>query len=977
MQMMRSAIPHRGHRVRPPDFEQGSFALRGRLPSRQLPRDSPMQKDPPLTARFLPWIIAGLALVVYAVTVSHWVTIQSLTVVAQVAGWDGNLPANAPLLYLVTRPFLVLPDRFIPIAGNLFTALLAAATVWTLVRTIQLFPQDRTHPQRIRGFSDGRPLDLPLAWVPPVLAAGTFALQLTTWEHATSLSGEMFNALLFATVARCLFEYRASRNERWLDAYALLIGLGIPQNWAMLGFLPLFITAFFWIGGWEFIQLRRILRLAGIGAAGLLLYLLLPAIGAGSGGLPEGFGSALWAVVATQKDYLLNLPKSRFVMLAAVMILPLAVAGVRWTSPRGSGIERLLTFGTVTLLQFAWVGMNLWMAFDGVFSPRTLVTVAGEYGALPLLTFHICAALAVGYFAGYFIVLGSVTPDQQWSRADLARGPISKILCWLMVAAAVAMPPALAIRNWPAIQVQNGPILEELAAALVEPLPNRPAMIVSDDEVLNSLLGAQLRRMPDNPGHLVVNARRAPELAYRRNLVKIHGAQWPELAPLATARENVGGIFLHALVQSALTNLAYSVTPSTSFLTELNHLRPAGAIFAFQTYKGGEVAAPRLNDAEAAAVIETWTRMRPQLERVMTATTNHSAPAARYAASFWARSINTGGVALQRAGKLEPASQLFALAHQVDPDNVAVTVNTAVNERLRNRQAIDVAVRKPIEPYGVGIVEFYGAIDEPRFLEQFGNAVLTLGDPLVRAAANAFLRARELDPESLEAAIGYARSCLAANEPSFALAAHAEAAGLARRIPPTPAQFSHLHRVLANAHLLAGKIDEAEKVLIAALGEQSDDIPMLDQLTFLYVQSNRPEKAIPIVDRLLALKPGDDALLQRKGYLLLQSGQFAPAVAALDEVLKRRPEDRDSRINRATALMLAGQLDKAQSDFEKVLDDDSNALDAHVGLTEVALRQNRKPDAIRHIEKAISKTEPNSSAHSNLTARLGAIKAMP
>ena len=928
-------------------------------------------------ARFLPWILSGAALVVYLITVSNWVTIQSLTVLAQVAGWDGNIPSNAPLLYLVTRPLARLPDRILPLAGNLFTALLAAATVWTIVRTIQLFPQDRTHPQRIRGFADGRPLDLPLAWAPPLLAAGTFALQLTVWEHATSLSGEMLNALLFATVARCLFEFRASRNEQWLNAYALLIGLGIPQNWAMLGFLPLFITAFFWIGGWDFIQLQRILRLAAIGAAGLLLYFVLPIFGAGRGGLPDDFGGALWAVFATQKDYLLNLPKSRFIMLAAVMILPLAVGGIRWASPRGSGIERIATFGAVTLLQFAWIAMNLWMAFDGVFSPRKLITDAAEYGALPLLTFHVCAALAVGYFAGYFIVLGSVTPDRQWSRADLAGGPVSKLLGWLVVAAAVATPPALAFRNWPSIQVQNGPILADLASALVDPLPPHPAVIVSDDEVLNSLLGAQLRRMPKNPGHLVVNTKRAPDIAYRRNLVKSHVTLWPELAPLASATENVGGIFLQILTSSALTNLAFSVTPSTSFLTELNYLRPAGAIFAFQTYKSGQVATPNLSDPECQAVIETWSRNRPQLDRVIDATLNHSSPAARYAAAFWSRAINAGAVSLQRAGKPIPARDLLALALKIDPDNAAVTVNLAVNQLLIDRKPIDPATRKPIEAYGVGITEFYGPIDEPRFLEQFGNAVLTLGDPLVRAAANAFHRARELDPESLEAAIGYARACLAANEPSLTLSAHAAAATLALRVKPSPAQFSHLHRVHANAELLAGKLDQAEQVLLAALRDQPDDIPMLDQLTFLYVQSNRPEKALPIIDRLLTLRPQDEPLLQRKGYLLLQSRQFDLAVATLDEVVRRRPDDHDSRINRGTALMLAGQLDKARADFEQVLDRDSKALDAHVGLTEVSLRQNRKPDAIRHIEKAIASVPPNSDAHSNLTARLTAIKAMP
>ena len=64
--------------------------------------------------RTLPWLIAGGALVVYLVTLNHWVTLASLPVVAKVTGWDWTSIQAAPLLFLVTYPFRFLPAAWQP-----------------------------------------------------------------------------------------------------------------------------------------------------------------------------------------------------------------------------------------------------------------------------------------------------------------------------------------------------------------------------------------------------------------------------------------------------------------------------------------------------------------------------------------------------------------------------------------------------------------------------------------------------------------------------------------------------------------------------------------------------------------------------------------------------------------------------------------------------------------------------------------------
>lgn len=939
-----------------------------------------MQEQPRTASslgRLLPWIVSAAALAVYLATVSRWLTVQSLTVVSQVGGWDDNFPANAPVLYLLTRPLTWLPAGLLPIAGNLFTTLLAAASIWNLARTVQLFPQDRTHPQRIRGFSDGRCLDNRFAWIPPVFAAAFFGFQLTAWEHATALSGEMLNLLLFSTAARALMEYRQSRNQRWLDAMALVVGIGITNDWAMVGFLPAFIGACLWIGGWEELRVQRVLRLLLIGMAGLVLYLVTPMLGAGRGGLPESFWEALWALLTTQKNILVGIPKAVFLMLAAIMILPLAIAGFRWSSPRGSGIERMATFGALTILKVVWFAGNIWMVFDGKFSPRGLVTTSGDFGGLPLLTFHYCAALSLGYLAGYFIVLGTVKPDRQWSRSDLAGGFLHPALSWLVLASVVAVPATLLYRNLPALQQQNGGALSHLAAQLLSPLPAKPALIITDNPVLQALLDAQIRRTPNAPRHLIVNSSRAPEAAYRRHLLKLHGDIWPDLKEFAETKSGVGDVFLRIFGKAVEGEGAFALNLTTSFVTEGSYVVPAGAIFAFRRYSSGQVAPPPLTAPEGETINRFWTSQKASVDSLMDAPAERSSIATTYAASFWAQAANAQGVQLQRSGRLDSAGNLFALARKLDSKNLSVPVNLLVNDALRNKRPVGPEAAKLIESYGIGIADVHGPIDEPRFLERLGAGVLELGDPLVRASAIAYLRARELDPNSIDAATGYARACAAANEPKLALEAHAVAMELARKGKPTAAQRSLLFRVEANARLREGDLASAERVLISGLKEFPEDIPMLDLLSFAYMNANATEKALPYVERILKLKPDDEVLLQRQGYLFLHLGRLDDAISTYDKVLKRNPDDTVARMNRASAHLSGNRPDKAIEDFESVLERVPDAIDAQVGLAEAAFLKKDKATAIQRLEKVLSLITDTGPTQSNITARLAQIKAAP
>ena len=130
-------------------------------------------------------------------------------------------------------------------------------------------------------------LSIPAAWLPPVLAALVCGLQLTFWEHATvgssqfytGGSNEMFDLLLFAYVTRCLLEFRVDQRESWLIRGTFVYGAAMTNNWAMIGFFPLF------PGRLRLAQRSELLLFATAGPARLewcgrryCFYLLLPLV---------------------------------------------------------------------------------------------------------------------------------------------------------------------------------------------------------------------------------------------------------------------------------------------------------------------------------------------------------------------------------------------------------------------------------------------------------------------------------------------------------------------------------------------------------------------------------------------------------------------------------------------------------------------------------------------------------------------------
>src|SRR5260370_41399309 len=183
---------------------------------------------------FLPWLLACAMLAVYLATLNRQVTPESLQQWLNLSGWNWRPEFFRPLTFLVTYPLRWLPVHALPFAMGLFSATCAALTLALLARSVSLLPFDRTHDQRLRELNDYSLLTIRAAWVPPAFAVLGCGLQMTFWENSVSWTTETFDLLLFAWVIRCLLEFRLDQQDSWLVCSAIVYGLGMANNWAMI-----------------------------------------------------------------------------------------------------------------------------------------------------------------------------------------------------------------------------------------------------------------------------------------------------------------------------------------------------------------------------------------------------------------------------------------------------------------------------------------------------------------------------------------------------------------------------------------------------------------------------------------------------------------------------------------------------------------------------------------------------------------------
>jgi hypothetical protein len=652
-----------------------------------------------------PWLVLAAALVLYGLTLNHWITFGSLPFASQLMGWDwhpGSLPWRAdhqyhPLFLVLTSPLRLLPAGGRILGLNVFTALCAALTLAILARSVRLFAQNRTKEQRLRERGQFGLLSVRATFLPATFAVLLLAAQLTFWENAVATSGEMLDLVVFAFLILCLLEFRVSQNENWLNSLAFAYGLGMANNWALIGYFPFFFLGLIWIKRIAFLNGRFLLRMLLWGGAGLLLYGLTPLLGFLSH--DGGFWDLLHQNLVEQHILLIRIPKYYALMAAVPGLIPLLFAAINWPSFKGNGdlsavaLSASKAFFRILHITFLAVGVLMFFEIKFSLSPRNMGmgTIAGTPS---FLTFYYLAALSVGYFSGYVLLVFGKEAESTWRRTVGMMRFVNVLVIGLLWVAALGLPVLLFCKNFPVLQDYNRPVAAQFGLELAKNLPAQPAVVLADDPAMLYLAmgGCRTLRLPDQ--YAFVESRDLIHGDYLRYLVAHYPALHKEiLNPDRFPEEFTGQEVGNLLASLAQRQQLYYLHPSFGSFFERIYMAPHGVGGFIHPYQTNALAMPVLTLDRIATNQAYWHALeKGSLAALPDLTRNN--PDARRIADCYSQILDNWGVELQKAATgypshspslLNDANEQFAEALLLNPNNAIARANQQYNAHFARR----------------------------------------------------------------------------------------------------------------------------------------------------------------------------------------------------------------------------------------------------------------------------------------------------
>jgi tetratricopeptide (TPR) repeat protein len=943
------------------------------------------------TMRF-PRLVAGAAFLAYALTVSRGVTLSSLPLASKVAGWDWLPMSNQPLTWLLTLPLHLLPGGWIPVVLNLLSAVLAALILGVLVRSIELLPWDC-------------PPDENKTWMirlPVLLACAVCGMEFNFWQQATAATGEMIDLLLLSAAIWCLLEYRVEKNPRWVNAAALVWGLGMAQNWAMLLTLPLFVAALIWLRGMRFFKLDFLVRMTLLGLAGFSIYALQPLANWLMPHSPWGFGSAWMATLRSTKTVVGTLYhqfwQSHRLMTGAVLLyflvptLPCFVRMKNEAAPNLSKLDRFQIW-IYRALRVALLLACLWLAFDPEIGPRQMMRQ--QLGVeLPLLTFDYLNALGIAMLAGNLLFASQIQPQR---RARTAIKKFNSLLRraapLLLVAASALVVMGLLARSLPAILLANRQPLQEYGALIERSLPASGGIVFGDDTVKMEVLQAALARRGEQRRWLVVNTRLLPEPEYRDALERKFPAGWiSDQSRSELDWQNLIPLLNHL---SHTNRLFYLQPEAGNFIFESFFPQPQEAVHELKHYETISYYGPPLLSRQIQENEKFWDDAWKNEFQPVSELTSHWPPAwtkifphrfglapvapeqSQRMGRWFSAMLDLWGVELQRNGKFTEAHRRFEQSLALNANNAAVLVNLQSCTNLLAGKAMGLANPAQIAEQLKNIAQITqlinacGPFDEPAMCCVLGDACASAAWP--RQALQQFDRATVLAPDAVTPKLAMAKiySQYRMDVNVFEIVNQ-----LRKKQTDSPAGLDlelELSVLEAKSWMSQTNPARANGILQSILQRHPDEAPVRQVVFKTYLAFGEYTNALELVDRQLAKEPDNATELNNKAGILIQTHNSAAAIPILNRALSFTNVPA-IRLNRAIAYLETQDYPAAEKDFLLLENSYADKVSVEFGLAEIASQRHDTNAAIRHLELCLSNAPPESVTWQEARASLDALK---
>lgn len=918
--------------------------------------------------KLLRWI-GAVAILFFLLTLSHWITPGSLETISRVADWN-PLPTPArPLAWTVFAAFRLLPDAWIPLAANLFTAFVATFVLVLLARCVSLLRYDVLPEGDVRKGSQVGLLVIKSAWMPPVLAVLVCGLQLRFWEHATAATGEMPALLLFALAVRCLLEFRITKNESWLARCAVIFGAGMADNAAMLGYFPVLIAAFIGLKGFSpCLNLRFLFRMAVCGLTGMFLCLLLPMLAKfWSAGSAEMWSATL-EHFKTQKHMLWLLKLAPFRLLAVMGLIPLLILSMRWKShtiqpaddtPQGVFLAKI----TGHFIHALFLVVALWFALEPNIGPK-------DFESAPIhLTQTFLWAMAAGYCAGYVLLFkqGTVQLRPSKSAANAVR---------LLMLAMVAL---LFWKNFGSIRLTNGAGMRQFAKALADDLPKGRTVVLSEEQQTLLLLRGELGARGRAQDVMLVDTPQLISPRYHALMTVKHGARWPVTVSTNTSERITPETLVKTVSLLAEKEDVFYAHPSSGLFFEKFAGESRGAVHQLRLLnEGGVAATPSATQfSEVERLWQTrWSshlgKLTAQMATQRTRSARWKSPSvkwlrvaerenrtATYLSGAVSKAVNHWGVQLQRAGRGGDATEWFRRATKLNPSNLAALINLEYAQRRARDETKPLAMAWAREQFAdafdlyaswYDVISRNGPVDEPTYQLQTGRLLLSTGNP--RQAVAAFRRCAELCPNWLMPKLFEAQSYNQTGAFDRALELTVELEGKQESFRGTG--LARLLQCRVNALRGLNRTNEAWEVIEYYVSKHATHDEVISTAATLCSAGGKIERELALLIELSGRKKSDAGLLMRRGLAEFRLGRNKQAAETLTRALDLDPDDVQMRLLRAVARLGDGQTDAARADYELLLKNPGSAQPALLGLGNMAWSAQDTNAAIRYYEQFMS-----------------------
>jgi Tfp pilus assembly protein PilF len=950
-----------------------------------------------VTGHRLPRAVALVALLVYGLTLSWGTTLNSLPLAANVAGWDWQPLLNQPLTWLLTLPLRVLSAAWIPAALNLFFALCGALTFGLLARSIELMPWDCPPPENKKW----------IKILPVLLACGVGGLEFDFWQEATAPGGAMLNQLLLAAAIWCLLEHRVAKEPRWLNAAAVIWGLGLAQSWVMLLNLPLFVAALVWLRGRRFFKWDFLLRMFLLGLAGFSIYAAPPLVNGLNPHSALSFGGGWLATLATTKSTFALLyaefgAQHRLMTLVLILffMVPTLPTLVRLHDDGKANKSKVdkLQIRIYRAVRVALLLACLWLAFCPSIGPQQILLQ--EFGiSLPLLTFDYLNALGIAFLAGNLLFVSQVLPERR-SRglAQKINSRLRNSLPVLLAVAAGIILFCLAARNAPVIFSGNRQPLENFGELAARSLPAGGGILFGDDGGKLAAVQAALAHRREGSRWLTVELLLLPSSEYRAALERRQPLGWiteqtrHELKPIEIFR------LLHQLAQ---TNRLFSLQLSAGqMLFEQFYPQPQGAVAELKTYESEQSAAPSLSAAalddgekfwdaawreKMAAVCQpnsprpsVWSGLRETLSSRF-----YLPPIPveqRLVLSQWySISLDEWGVELQRAGRLPAARRRFEQALALNANNAMAAVNLECNTNLAAGKNLnltglpELAARFDDLPQLTQMLNRFGPFDQPALCFLLGRQCQLAGLP--RQAVQQLQRAMTLAPGELPPAFALAEVYARYRQDDKVFAIVKNLRGRVSALPTDQVENveNELDLLEAKSWMSQTNTARAHKLLQSILDRHPQDPAAANLVLNAYMSFGDFTNALHLVANQLAREPDNLELLNNQAGILLQMQKPAAAIAILNRALAVTNAP-TLRLNLALAYFQNQDLAAAAAEYHQLENEPVDLFRVQFGLANIAEQSRDTNLAIHYFELCLTNLPAGTPEREQLCAHLAELK---